>query len=151
VVIRLHVLLIMQGLLFCLLQAWGQTRGLFAGIEVCLLCISHRLQRKKADMHLGWCEHRPAIASASAFAAVCVKCQSCTTLACAANCQQRHSMMVHLSITYTLCPALVQNLMELSLLECARYSFVLSGSTSCLHCMHTLARGLKTHRRHELM
>ncbi len=38
--IPLHVLLMMQGLLLCLLQAWGQTRGLFAGIEVCLLRIS---------------------------------------------------------------------------------------------------------------
>ncbi len=36
VMVPFRVLLMMQGLLLCLLQAWGQTRGLLPGIEVCL-------------------------------------------------------------------------------------------------------------------
>ena len=133
VVILLHMLLMMQGLLFCLLQAWGQTRGLLGGIEV--WSRSHRLLCQKADMRLGWREHWPAIASTSACAAVCVKCWMRTALACTANCQQRRSMVVHLSIiTYILCPALWQNLMELSLLESAALSFE-SARLACFACI----------------
>ena len=53
VVILLHMLLALQGLLLCLLQALGQTRGLLAGIEVCSLRIIHRLQAPKTR-HASW-------------------------------------------------------------------------------------------------
>ena len=94
-----------------------------------LMLNSHNLPcqkgREKVDMRLGWHEHWPAIASTSACAAVCVKCWMCTTLS---------------SITYTLFPASLQNLIKLNLLDRAQHSFITQDFNHCLHCMHMLAR-----------